>query len=70
MLFTLSIYLLGSNMFTAFYLCLFSPLKDWDYLLASNYHRQMNSQPTYGPVDASCFNNTDTYGLSSVSDSF
>lgn len=55
-------------MFTAFYLCLSSPLKDWDYLLASNYHRQMNSQPTYGPVDASS-NNTDTYGLSSVSDS-
>lgn len=49
------------------YLCLLS-LKDWDYLLASNYHRQINSQPVCGPVDSSS-SNTDTDGLSMVSNS-
>ncbi|XP_011601409.2 anaphase-promoting complex subunit 1 [Takifugu rubripes] len=32
--------------------------EDWDYLLVSNYHRQLNSQPVSGPVDASVSSNT------------
>uniref|UniRef100_A0A8P4FW56 Anaphase-promoting complex subunit 1 n=1 Tax=Dicentrarchus labrax TaxID=13489 RepID=A0A8P4FW56_DICLA len=31
---------------------------DWDYLLGSHYHHQMNSQPVCGPVDSSGSNNT------------
>ncbi|XP_070834048.1 anaphase-promoting complex subunit 1 isoform X1 [Chaetodon trifascialis] len=44
--------------------------EDWDYLLGSHYHRQMNSQPLCGPVDSSGSNNTliaETEGLSSAS---
>lgn len=46
------------------------PLQDWDYLLVSNYHRRVNSQPVSGPVDSSVSSNarrTDTNELSSVS---
>lgn len=46
------------------------PLQDWDYLLVSNYHRQVNSQPVSGPVDSSVPSNArraDTNELSSVS---
>uniref|UniRef100_A0A8C4EHU5 Anaphase-promoting complex subunit 1 n=1 Tax=Dicentrarchus labrax TaxID=13489 RepID=A0A8C4EHU5_DICLA len=32
--------------------------EDWDYLLGSHYHHQMNSQPVCGPVDSSGSNNT------------
>ncbi|XP_041803521.1 anaphase-promoting complex subunit 1 isoform X1 [Chelmon rostratus] len=44
--------------------------EDWDYLLGSHYHRQMNSQPLCGPVDSSGSNNTlitETERLSSAS---
>uniref|UniRef100_UPI0037E7A35D anaphase-promoting complex subunit 1 n=1 Tax=Semicossyphus pulcher TaxID=241346 RepID=UPI0037E7A35D len=44
--------------------------EDWDYLLGSHYHRQMNSQPVCGPVDSSGSNNylsPDTEGMSSAS---
>lgn len=60
-----------THLFPDFYLCLLS-LKDWDYLLGSHYHHQMNSQPVCGPVDSSGSNNTlimETGGLSSVSNS-
>uniref|UniRef100_A0A8C4EJS4 Anaphase-promoting complex subunit 1 n=1 Tax=Dicentrarchus labrax TaxID=13489 RepID=A0A8C4EJS4_DICLA len=46
--------------------------EDWDYLLGSHYHHQMNSQPVCGPVDSSGSNNTvitDTDGLSSLDSS-
>lgn len=44
--------------------------EDWDYLLGSHYHRQMNSQPVCGPVDSSGSNtsiNTDLEGPSFAS---
>ncbi|XP_062286497.1 anaphase-promoting complex subunit 1 [Scomber scombrus] len=44
--------------------------EDWDYLLGSHYHRQMNSQSVCGPVDSSGSNTsvtTDLEGLSSAS---
>lgn len=44
-----------------------SHLKDWEYLLPSNYHRQMNSQPTCGPLDMSFSSSTDAASMSSVS---
>lgn len=44
-----------------------NPPQDWEYLLVSNYHRQVNSQPVSGPVDSSVSSNvrrTDTNELS------
>ncbi|TKS85950.1 Anaphase-promoting complex subunit 1 [Collichthys lucidus] len=41
--------------------------EDWDYLLGSHYHRQMNFQPVCRPVDSNNILITDTEGLSSVS---
>uniref|UniRef100_A0A4W6ETI9 Anaphase-promoting complex subunit 1 n=1 Tax=Lates calcarifer TaxID=8187 RepID=A0A4W6ETI9_LATCA len=35
-----------------------SQLSDWEYLLGSHYHRQMNFQPACGPVDSSGSNTT------------
>lgn len=58
----------NNNLFLFLYL-----LKDWDYLLVSNYHRQLNSQPVSGPVDASVSSNTgktDTGELPPVSNWF
>lgn len=55
----------NNNLFLFLY-----PLKDWDYLLVSNYHRQLNSQPVSGTVDASVSSNTcrtDTGELPTVS---
>ncbi|KAM7408400.1 hypothetical protein PAMA_002224 [Pampus argenteus] len=37
--------------------------EDWDYLLGSHYHRQMNFQPVCGPVDSSGSNTTITTDL-------
>uniref|UniRef100_A0A8D3D5A7 Anaphase-promoting complex subunit 1 n=1 Tax=Scophthalmus maximus TaxID=52904 RepID=A0A8D3D5A7_SCOMX len=42
--------------------------EDWDYLLGSHYHRQMNFQPACGPVDSSAVT-TGTEGLSSLDSS-
>lgn len=47
------------------------PLQDWDYLLVSNYYRQVNSQPVSGPVDSNVSSNarrSDADELSPVSD--
>lgn len=41
--------------------------EDWEYLLPSNYHRQMNSQPTCGSLDISFSSSTDTASMSSDS---
>ncbi|KAM6997725.1 anaphase-promoting complex subunit 1 [Tautogolabrus adspersus] len=44
--------------------------EDWDYLLGSHYHRQMNSQPVCGPADSSGSNHSrspETEGMSSAS---
>ncbi|XP_041866489.1 anaphase-promoting complex subunit 1 isoform X2 [Melanotaenia boesemani] len=46
--------------------------EDWDYLVASHYHRQMSSQPVFGSVESSFTNKTiptDTDGLFSASPS-
>uniref|UniRef100_A0A8D3C2N3 Anaphase promoting complex subunit 1 n=1 Tax=Scophthalmus maximus TaxID=52904 RepID=A0A8D3C2N3_SCOMX len=32
--------------------------EDWDYLLGSHYHRQMNFQPACGPVDSSALDSS------------
>lgn len=50
--------------------CLCPVWKDWEYLLGSHYHRQMNSQSVCGPLESSGSNNsliTDAEGMSSVS---
>ncbi|XP_020508782.2 anaphase-promoting complex subunit 1 [Labrus bergylta] len=44
--------------------------EDWDYLLGSHYHRQMNSQTVCGPADSSGSNisrSPETEGMSSAS---
>ncbi|KAM4592171.1 anaphase-promoting complex subunit 1 isoform 1-T1 [Odontesthes bonariensis] len=44
--------------------------EDWDYLLASHYHRQINSQPVFGSVESNWTNDSiisETEGLSSAS---
>lgn len=55
------------QLLTGFSLALTS-LKDWEYLLGSHYHRQMNSQPLCGPLGSSGPKN-DAEDLSSVSHS-
>lgn len=46
------------------------PSQDWDYLLVSSYHRQVNAQPVSCPVDSNISSNahrSDTGELPSVS---